>query len=71
MIAPIYEKISIEFPELTFLKVDIDNNPDAAADAGIRSVPTFQFMSGEKKIAEFAGADESLLRDSVQNLQNS
>ena len=71
MIAPVFEKVSADFPDLAFLKIDIDDNPDAAAEAGIRSVPTFMFMNGKKKIADFAGADESMLRGNIQALQDS
>ena len=71
MIAPIFEKVSVEFPDISFLKIDIDDNPEAAANSSIQSVPTFQFLSGQEMVGSFAGADENLLRDNIQTLQDS
>ncbi|CAM9957471.1 unnamed protein product [Choristocarpus tenellus] len=36
--------MSAENPEVSFGKVDIDENDDAARQAGIMSVPTFMFF---------------------------
>ena len=69
-IAPRFEALSTEFPDISFLKIDIDANPEAAGDAGIKSVPTFQFSNGQSKLAEFAGADERSLTDNIRKLQN-
>ena len=69
-IAPKFEALSTEYPDISFLKIDIDENPEAAGDAGIRSVPTFQFANGQSKLAEFAGADESALADNIRKLQS-
>lgn len=46
MIAPIFEKLSKDFPTTKFVKIDIDDHSDAAAEFKIRSVPTFMFYKG-------------------------
>lgn len=46
MIAPVFEKLSHEFPSTKFVKIDIDDHSDAAAEYKIRSVPTFMFYHG-------------------------
>lgn len=46
MIAPAFQKMSEEFKDISFVKIDIDDYGDAASSFGIRSVPTFIFMSG-------------------------
>jgi thiol-disulfide isomerase/thioredoxin len=48
-IAPVFAKISAENSSVKFIKVDIDQLPDAASGAGIQSVPTFQFRIGKDK----------------------
>lgn len=48
LIAPVFEKFSKEFANVKFLKIDIDENSDSAAEYGIRSVPTFIFMENQK-----------------------
>lgn len=47
MIAPVFEKLSKDFPNTKFVKIDIDDHSDAAADYNIRSVPTFMFFHGK------------------------
>ena len=69
-IAPIFEALSADYADISFLKVDVDANPDAAVDEKIKSVPTFQFVNGQSKVAEFSGADERTLKDNILKLQN-
>ena len=52
MIAPIYENLSKDHPDVIFSKIDIDEVPEAADDNDIRSVPTFQFWNGDNKMSE-------------------
>ena len=54
--APIYEKLVKQNKDLHMRKVDIDNNPLAAA--GVRSVPTFKAYKNGKEIESFKGASE-------------
>lgn len=46
-------------------QVDIDNQAIATsvAAAGVASVPTFAFMRGAQRIAQFAGADKRTLEN--------
>lgn len=46
VIAPKFEALSKEYPSINFVKIDIDELPDAAGQFGIRSVPTFMFYEG-------------------------
>lgn len=49
-IGPIYEKASKQFPTVKFIKIDIDEMPEAAGAHAISSVPTFIFFNGSKII---------------------
>ncbi|EOD38013.1 thioredoxin, partial [Emiliania huxleyi CCMP1516] len=62
MIGPRFEAMSTsgEFPSVC--QVDVDENQEAAAACGIRSMPTFQLFRGGVKVDEFSGADENRLR---------
>ena len=40
MLAPILTNLSVEMPTVQFETIDIDNNEEAVAKYGIRSVPT-------------------------------
>ncbi|KAK7910332.1 hypothetical protein WMY93_015016 [Mugilogobius chulae] len=66
MIAPKFEKMSEEFTDVVFLKVDVDDVADVAGKCGIRSMPTFQFYKNGKKVDEFSGASEPKLREFIE-----
>jgi thiol-disulfide isomerase/thioredoxin len=52
MIAPVFESISKSKPNISFLKIDVDNLPVTAQLPKINSVPTFMFMNGSKPVAQ-------------------
>ena len=69
-IKPVYEKLSTEFPNIQFLKIDIDQNEKAAVDYKITSVPTFVFIAGNKAISQVYLISLSILYSSrVSSLQ--
>lgn len=67
-IAPVFEKLEQDYDGITFAKIDIDELPDAAADAKIMSVPTFHFFHDQQLLGQFSGADKQKLEDTVDNL---
>jgi len=71
MIAPVFEKLALDNPTAIFLKVDIDQCKRIAQTAGIESIPTFQFYSGEKLVLEQKGAQKAKLEAAVAKLVNS
>lgn len=50
-----------KFDKIKFLKVDVDELSDLAAELGIKSVPTFQLYKNSGKFSEAYGADEPKL----------
>ncbi len=68
-IAPIIEQFSSQYPNVKFIKVDIEQNEDIAGPRNIQSIPTFHFiLNGEVKY-EMKGADPNALEQKVQELQ--
>ena len=63
MISPIFEEIAEQHPAATFLKVDVDDQPDVAAAAEIRAMPTFQFWKSGALLDQIVGADPQKLAD--------
>merc|ERR1712216_817049 len=63
--APVYAALAQEFPEVIFLKVDVDANPVTKTACGITSMPTYQFYKEGTKVAEFSGANESRIRSTI------
>lgn len=65
MIAPVYESLSEKYPDVVFLKVDVDQAPGVAAGAKVQRMPTFQFFKGGAQVEEFLGADKTRLEASI------
>ncbi len=70
MIAPVFEALSKESPDLDFCKVDVDLLPEAAAAYHVSGVPTFTFLNGRDKVSEIVGADEAKIRSGIRDLEN-
>jgi len=66
MVAPILEEIASEHADtLTIAKLNVDENPKAAAMAGVTSIPTMAVYSGGEVVKVIVGAKpkQSLLSD--------
>lgn len=63
MISPIFEAVAESKSSSTFLKVDVDEMQEVAAEAGISAMPTFQFYKGGEKVGQIVGADPNALKD--------
>ena len=56
MVAPIVEELASETPDVTFAKVDVDENPDVAMGLGITSIPTLMLFKNGKLVDRLIGA---------------
>jgi thioredoxin len=56
VLIPRLESIESQYPDVTFVKLDVDENMDSALDLGIRSVPTVIIYNGDKLINRSQGA---------------
>lgn len=70
-IAPEFDKLSVAHPDVTFVKVDIDQDALASTvrAAGVSAVPTFLFTSDSKKLAEVRGADLAGIKAAIDELK--
>jgi len=66
-IAPFYESLAEENPDIVFLTVDVDDNPEASSFAKVRAMPTFQVYCNGNKMAECVGGDRGRLQALVAN----
>ncbi|XP_022660754.1 thioredoxin-1-like [Varroa jacobsoni] len=58
VIGPVFEKISSQYPDCLFLKVDIDEVEEAAEEHLVQMVPTFMAFKNGKKIDGIVSAKE-------------
>jgi thioredoxin 1 len=69
MFGPIYEKVSEEFPEITFAKIDTEAEREIAAAAGITSIPTLMaFRDGILLYREAGALPEQSLQKLVEQI---
>lgn len=71
MMAPIFEDAAGELEgKVTFVKVDVDQNPDLAAAYRVQAIPTLVMLAGGEEKARFMGVlpKERLLSAIEQNL---
>ena len=69
MIAPIFKTLAKEMEgKAVFVKVDTNAMYELSSRYGVRSLPTFKFFLGGRKVFEFSGAGEGQLRQFTQNI---
>lgn len=68
-IGPVFESMAEDNEGVVFIKVDVDDNSETSEACEINCMPTFQFYKNGKKLDEFSGADENMLKEKVQTLQ--
>jgi thioredoxin 1 len=64
---PRLELIEPQYPNVEFVKVNVDENMDSALDLGIRSVPTVIIYDGEKLISRTQGASADTFYKEILN----
>ncbi|MBB1075130.1 thioredoxin [Rhodoferax sp. 4810] len=68
--APVFEKVSADYPDVVFAKVNTENEQAIAAHFQIRSIPTLMIFRDQIMIFSQPGAlPESALRDLLTQAQ--
>jgi thioredoxin 1 len=71
MVSPIYDKLSKEYKNFKFCKINVDENPEMARLYNIVSIPMQMFFSGGEKVDEILGAvPEYMIRSKVEEILN-
>lgn len=67
---PIYEKVAGEHPDVTFAKVNTENEPELAGSFDIRSIPTLMILRDRVLLFSQAGAlPEAGLQDLLRQVR--
>jgi len=69
MVSPIYDKLSEEYGNFKFCKINVDENPQMARQYNIVSIPMQMFFSNGEKVDEILGAvPEHVIRSKVEDI---
>ncbi len=55
MLGPIFEQLSTEVEDVTFAKVNVDEEPDLAGQAGVRGIPTMVLYKDGEEVDRIVG----------------
>lgn len=64
---PRLENLEKEYPNVTFVKIDVDENKEHVKEVGIFSIPTVMVYNGEKLIETVKGAQPDSIYKSLLN----
>ncbi len=71
-ISPIFAEMKEKFPEIKFIKVDVDEAEEISQSEQIDCMPTFIFYENGIKKSKFSGADEDgLINELIKLCPNS
>lgn len=65
-IKPVFQSLSEKYKDVRFVDCDIDELEDIEDLDDVSGVPTFRFLKGGKRVAEFSGANESKLVNTIE-----
>jgi thioredoxin 1 len=70
MIAPKLEELSETMPQVIFVKIDVDQAEDLAAEFQVSAMPTFMFFKGGEKVdgLTVVGASLDKIKESISKL---
>lgn len=64
LLIPVLEELSAEVPDVSFVKVDVEANPSAAAKYNVSSIPNLVLFKDGVQVASRVGGDS---KDNIKN----
>ncbi|XP_020590067.1 thioredoxin H4-1-like [Phalaenopsis equestris] len=65
VIIPFFAELSLQYPQLFFLSVDVDDLPDLCTSMDIHATPTFFFFRDGNQIDKLVGANKPELHKKI------
>lgn len=65
MIAPYYCELSVKYPSLMFLTIDVDELSDLSTSYDIKATPTFFFLKDGQQIDKLVGSNKPELQKKI------
>ncbi len=58
MLGPIIEKVSEDYPDVNFVKVNVDENEELAMEFGVMSIPSVFMLKNGEVVNKFLGVQQ-------------
>ena len=71
MMHPIFDELSLKYPNVIFLRVDSDKNRELCGQYGVSGLPTFVLVFHGDEVDRVVGADDSTLEAKIQQYATS
>lgn len=68
-IAPIFQKLSLENPDILFLKINVDEDETISENFQVKALPTFIGIKDKKIVKHSTGGNELLLKEIVKAIR--
>lgn len=65
------EKLTYEFPNVCFARIDADNNTEIVSKCKVMQLPTFMIVRGGEMLGYVIGADVPTLKNTIRAQQKS
>ncbi|KAJ6810634.1 putative thioredoxin H4-1 [Iris pallida] len=65
VITPLYSEMSLKYPQLVFLIIDVDELTELSSSWDIRATPTFFFLKDGKQLDKLVGANRPELEKKI------
>ena len=68
-LGPVWDKLIPDFPDVEFVVIDIDKEPELASQYNIGAIPTILFVRDNAIVGSLVGLHkESSIRDAIEKL---
>ncbi len=68
MLGPILEEVAEALPNITVVKINVDENQNIAQEYGVMSIPTVYLFDGGAKMSKFVGVkNKEQIIDFIEN----
>lgn len=68
VIAPKFAELAGQHPNIKFVKIDVDQEEELAAEIGVQAMPSFAGFRGGQKVIMQAGASEAIIKDVISKV---
>jgi thioredoxin 1 len=66
-LAPLFESVSKLYPEISFVKINVEEQPELANEYAIRSIPTLVFLKDKQTVhTKIGSVSENQLKELIK-----